>query len=169
MGNTKLGGAKVAARRLGITVEEYQGNIKAGFKWCSTCRNFLYRDSFNNDGGTIDGKDKKCKSCSRAKDRRRYKPVPIDQQKPRGLAVYPPTDGDKRQARNRINSRVKRGILPRAQTIPCTDCGHIGTNIPHEYDHYLGYAAINHLQVQCVCFPCHRKREQQRQQNKQEE
>jgi hypothetical protein len=46
--------------------------------------------------------------------------------------------------------------------VPCTDCGHIGSDRLHEYDHYLGYAAINHLDVQCVCVPCHNRREQQR-------
>jgi hypothetical protein len=97
-----------------------------------------------------DGKNNKCKSCSRAKDRQRYKPVPLDLQKPRGFAVHPPRDGDKQQARNRVNREVAKGKLPHARTVPCTDCGHIGSDRLHEYDHYLGYASINHWPWMCL-------------------
>jgi len=162
MANTKLGGQKTAASKIGIPVEQYQQKVNSGLKWCSTCKSFKSRDFFNNDLGKIDGKTYNCKSCSRAKGRHRYRPVPPDQRKPRGFAVYPPRDGDKQQARNRVNREIAKGNLPHARTVPCTDCGHIGSDRLHEYDHYLGYAAVNHLDVQCVCVPCHNKREQQR-------
>jgi len=165
MANTKLGGAKSAACRIGCTWQEYFQKRQSGFKWCSACKTWVPLAFFNKDSGAIDGKSNKCKSCTRAKDRQRYEPVPLDQRKPRGFAVYPPRDGDKQQARNRVNHMVRNGKLPHARTVPCTDCGHIGSDRQHEYDHYLGYATINHLAVECVCVPCHNKREQQRRNN----
>lgn len=158
MANTTVGGAKAAATKLKIYVEEYQQKINSGFKWCSHCRSFKPQILFNKSSRN------KCQICSRAADRRRYKPVPIEERKPRGFVPHPPRDGDKQQARNRVNRMVRNGKLPRAQAVPCTDCGHIGRDILHEYDHYLGYAAINHLEVQCVCVPCHNEREQRRKQ-----
>ena len=162
MANTKLRGEKAAACKIGCTWQEYFQKRQSGFKWCSACKTWTPLAFFNRDSGAIDGKSNKCKSCSRAKDRQRYKPVPLDLQKPRGFAVHPPRDGDKQQARNRVNREVAKGKLPHARTVPCTDCGHIGSDRLHEYDHYLGYASINHLAVECVCVPCHNKREQQR-------
>lgn len=162
MANTKIGAQKTAAHKLGISVQEYQQNINSGLKWCWRCRNFKRLDLFNRNWGSVDSRTNCCRSCQQAKDRARYKPVPPEERKPRGFAAHPPRDGDKQQARNRVNREIRKGNLPHAQTVPCTDCGHIGHNRLHEYDHYLGYAAINHLVVECVCVPCHNRREQQR-------
>lgn len=162
MPQTKLGGAKSAASRIGISLEEYQHNVKSGLKWCFACREFKHRDFFNNCSTARDGKDNRCKGCSRLDWHRRYKPVPIEEQKRKGYGPRPSRDGDKQQARNKVNREVTKGNLPRARDLPCTDCGHLGGTLRHEYDHYLGYAAIHHLSVQCVCVPCHIKREQKR-------
>lgn len=66
-------------------------------------------------------------------------------------------DGDKLQARQKINSLVFSGQLPKPNDLPCVDCGHVykkdGTR--HEYDHYLGYGSENHLKVEAVCKRCH--------------
>ncbi len=73
----------------------------------------------------------------------------------------PPRDGDKVQARQRVNQMVKTGILPRPNDLPCKDCAHewkIGDK-RHEYDHFKGYAAEHHLDVEPVCSPCHAKRD----------
>lgn len=50
-----------------------------------------------------------------------------------------PIDGDKKQARRRINVEVRTGRRPHPNTIPCVDCGHIWKmgERRHEYDHYL--------------------------------
>lgn len=73
-------------------------------------------------------------------------------------------DGDRKQARRRVHYLVRAGRLPRASDVPCTDCGHIcgedGT--PHHYDHYRGYDAAHHEDVQVVCAPCHYKRDRRR-------
>lgn len=78
-----------------------------------------------------------------------------------GPAPKPPRDGDKEQARQRINVLVRTGRLAHPNTIPCADCGHIWKpgQRRHEYDHYLGYAAEHHYDVQSVCTACHAKRD----------
>lgn len=76
-----------------------------------------------------------------------------------GPAPKPPRAGDKVQARQRINVEVRTGRRPHPDTIPCADCGHIGGDMRHEYDHYLGYATEHHYDVQAVCVDCHVKRD----------
>lgn len=78
-----------------------------------------------------------------------------------GPSPNPPRDGDRAQARQRINVEVKAGRRPHPNTIPCADCGHVweGGERRHEYDHHLGYAPQHHLDVQAVCTLCHAKRD----------
>lgn len=73
----------------------------------------------------------------------------------------PARDGDKIQARQRINVEVRTGHRPHPNALPCVDCGHIWARGErrHEYDHFLGYAAEHHLDVQAVCSRCHTKRD----------
>lgn len=70
-------------------------------------------------------------------------------------------DGDRVQARHRVNMEVRCGAIPHPNAVPCADCWHIWREGErrHEYDHYLGYAAENHLVVQSVCTGCHAKRD----------
>lgn len=75
-----------------------------------------------------------------------------------GPVPHPARDGDKAQARSRVNVEVRLGHLPRAATLPCVDCGHMGNDRRHEYDHHRGYAAEHHLSVEAVCSPCHSAR-----------
>lgn len=78
-----------------------------------------------------------------------------------GPAPNPPRDGDKAQARQRINVLVRTGKIPHPNTLPCVDCGHVWSNGQrrHEYDHHRGYAAAHHYDVQVVCTDCHAKRD----------
>lgn len=52
-----------------------------------------------------------------------------------GPAPKPPRDGDRRQARQRINVEVRHGWRPHPNTIPCTDCAHVWSDGErrHEY------------------------------------
>ena len=70
-------------------------------------------------------------------------------------------NGDKQQARQRINVEVRTGHRPHPNLIACTDCGHIHSpgERRHEYDHHLGYDAEHHLDVESVCTICHAKRD----------
>lgn len=78
-----------------------------------------------------------------------------------GPAPQTPRDGDKEQARQRINVEVREGRRPHPNSIPCVDCGHVWGpgERRHEYDHHLGYAAEHHYDVQSVCTLCHAKRD----------
>lgn len=78
-----------------------------------------------------------------------------------GPAALPPRDGDKEQARQRINVEVRTGRRPHPNSLPCTDCGHVWFKGErrHEYDHHLGYAPEHHLDVEPVCTTCHHARD----------
>ena len=78
-----------------------------------------------------------------------------------GPAPKPPRDGDKEQARQRINVEVRTGRRPHPNTLPCVDCGHVWSEGErrHEYDHHKGYAAAHHLDVVAVCTTCHAQRD----------
>ena len=78
-----------------------------------------------------------------------------------GPAPHPPRDGDKQQARQRINVEVRTGYRLHPNYIPCADCGHVWKEGErrHEYDHYAGYAPENHGKVQSVCTTCHAARD----------
>lgn len=73
----------------------------------------------------------------------------------------PARDGDKVQARQRVNVQVQNGLRPHPNTIPCVDCGHVWSEGErrHEYDHHLGYAAEHHDDVEPVCTLCHKRRD----------
>lgn len=83
-------------------------------------------------------------------DKRKYGPDP-----------HPPRDGDKTQARQRINVEVRTGKRLHPNSISCVDCGHIWQlgERRHEYDHHLGYAAKHHYDVESVCTTCHASRD----------
>lgn len=81
-----------------------------------------------------------------------------------GPKPMPPRDGDKVQARQRINVEVRTGRRAHPNSLPCKDCGHVHTpgGRRHEYDHYLGYEAAHHSAVEPVCTLCHVKRDSKR-------
>lgn len=78
-----------------------------------------------------------------------------------GPAPKLPCDGDRKQARQRVNVEVRCGRRPHPNELPCVDCGHVWAigERRHEYDHHLGYAAEHHLDVQPVCTICHAARD----------
>jgi hypothetical protein len=78
-----------------------------------------------------------------------------------GPAPKPAMDGDRKQARHRVNMEVKSGHRPHPTELPCVDCGHVWKlgERRHEYDHHLGYAAEHHLDVEPVCTTCHTLRD----------
>jgi len=78
-----------------------------------------------------------------------------------GPAPTSPRDGDKKQARHRVNVEVRTGRRPPPNALACADCGHMWApgERRHEYDHHLGYSPDHHLDVQPVCTRCHAKRD----------
>ncbi|MBM0201844.1 hypothetical protein JNW90_01075 [Micromonospora sp. STR1s_5] len=55
-----LGVRKAAADRLGLTVDDYNLFVEAGFKWCGGCRAFHNRDAFGADKSRSDGLAARC-------------------------------------------------------------------------------------------------------------
>jgi hypothetical protein len=78
--------------------------------------------------------------------------------------LKPIRDGDKLQARRRVNYLVEQGRIPRPDDLPCMDCADevFSTRTRHEYDHAKGYDGENQLYVEPVCTRCHRSREEAR-------
>lgn len=72
-----------------------------------------------------------------------------------------PRDGDKKQARRKVNLEVRTGRISHPNSLPCVDCGHKWQEGKrrHEYDHHLGYSAQHHFDVEPVCTNCHSKRD----------
>lgn len=162
MAQTRTGVIKACAGKLGISAEEYTRLVDSGLKNCFRCKQWLNLESFKADKTRYDGKNPSCTPCRNAYLRSTYEHIPKELRKPMGPAPAPGRDGDKLQARARVNQAVKWGRLPPANDIPCVDCGHIGSSRRHEYDHHKGYIAKYQLDVESVCTLCHRQRERNR-------
>ena len=152
---------KATATRLGISLDEYLKRIALDQKWCSECKAWHPRSAFGVDNSRHDHLASGCLLSKQARNRRRYIPVPAEARKQMGPPAFSPRDGDKRQARQRINVQVRTGKRPRPNSLPCVDCGHVWAEGErrHEYDHYLGYGAAHHYDVEPVCSTCHAARE----------
>jgi len=137
-------------------------------KWCTTCKTKHKRIAFGPDRSRADGLAAHCLASRRTGRPRGWHGKPNVNPitgKP-GPATKPGRDGDRLQARARINQLVRKGLLARPDNVECTDCGHYdpGGTRRHEYDHHKGYAAQHHYDVEPVCTKCHRLREVKRQQ-----
>jgi len=140
------GVAKQAAGRTGTTVEDYEAKRQAGLKWCTSCKEWHERSAFPVDRSRGDGLKAHCLASDRGKPRGKRDPM-------------------RELARGVVNRSVLAGRLPAANTLPCSDCGHVITpESPrrHEYDHFLGYEPEHQLDVQAVCTLCHADREKGR-------
>lgn len=129
-------------------------------KHCRKCKQWLIESAFGRDSSRHDGLASLCKKC-RATGRPKGWPRPINPLTGRpGPAPSPARDGDKKQARRRINLEVRSGRRAHPNKLPCWDCGHEWQEGErrHEYDHFLGYGAKHHLDVHAVCSVCHRRR-----------
>ncbi len=135
-------------------------------KWCTACKATHDRSAFGRDRSRYDGLSAKCLESRHTGRPRGWHPsTPINPATGRpGPAPKPPRDGDKRQARQRINVEVRTGRRPHPNKLPCVDCGHVWEpgQRRHEYDHHKGYAAAHHLDVEPVCTVCHHHRDDKR-------
>ncbi len=156
MAITKAGALKIAAKRRGLSVLEYLEKARDK-KWCVGCKVWQLKADFGKDRSRGDGLSTICLDYERLRSRNKYqkkqRPIP-------GRSFVPPRDGDKKQARRRINYFVEAGLLPQPNDLPCFDCGCVWVpgGVRHEYDHHLGYASENHENVQAVCSTCHHQR-----------
>jgi hypothetical protein len=114
-----------------------------------------------NNVNTVELGRRLCKPCKNARQRTAY----IKRGRPGRRGWLAATrDGDKLQARRRVNYLVEQGIIPRAEDLPCFDCADevFSRRYRHEYDHARGYDGENQLYVEPVCAKCHRNREEAR-------
>jgi hypothetical protein len=158
MGSAR-GALLAAAIRLGIEPVEYAHRTVTGEKWCTGCKAWHDIDVFGPDPGRPDGRAALCPAARRQRYQRTY--VRAGHPGPFGPAPAPARDGDKDQARHRVNVLVRTGRLPHPNRLPCVDCDHVWAagERRHEYDHYAGYGADAHLKVEPVCSRCHHRRE----------
>ena len=161
MAQTPEGAIKVAAQHIGVTAEEYVRLVAAGQKWCMVCKRWQPVGEFGKDRSRVDGLASGCREGRNTSSRDRYvsRPPPVP-----GRAYVESRDGDKLQARGRVNHLVRVGILPDPNDVPCVDCGHVWTEGErrHEYDHHRGYEAGHHEDVEAVCSRCHHRRARER-------
>lgn len=153
----RFGVLKTAAKRLGLDLDEYLSLRASGLKPCCRCKKWKAVDDFGRESNRGDGRDSKCKSCRSVLCRMAYRPK---EKKPHGWTA-PARDGDKLQARRRVNYLVEQGRIAHPNSHPCSDCGHVFEEGArrHEYDHARGYSPENQLYVEPVCSACHAKRE----------
>lgn len=138
-----LGIQKRVAQLTKLSLYEYQQKISSGFKYCYGCKGWKQKSEFATDLSRGDKLKSLCRPCVKGKgysSRKRIQSV------------------EKVRAHRAIQMRVRRGTLPHPDTINCSDCGHIGNDRRHEYDHYNGYQGEAKFQVQAVCSMCHASR-----------
>jgi hypothetical protein len=102
MSQTKEGAIKVAAIRIGTSVEEHTANVASGLKYCHACKTWHPQCLFCADASRYDGLAAVCSPCRNAKSRAKYvrksrRPAPGKRR------FAPARDGDKEQARGRVN------------------------------------------------------------------
>lgn len=130
--------------------EAYVAQTSLGQRLCWRCNAWHSLSEFESDPSRSDGLTQSCRASRSINVQRTGRSGPL----PR-----PPLDGDKIEARQRVNVEVQNGRFPHPNDVPCVDCGHLWTEgegaRQHQYDHYLGYGAAHHYDVQIVCSRCH--------------
>lgn len=146
------GSVKTAAKRLGIPLEEYIAHLTANEKWCRACQDWHPATDFAIDRSRGDGRVTLCREAANSQRRADYEPSPGPTP---GRRFVPARDGDKVQARRRVNYLVDIGLLPNPNGLPCNGCGHKGDDRRHEYHHHEGYTPDSHEKVVALCTTCH--------------
>ena len=63
----KTGAIKTAAKKIGISFEEYVSKAESGLKWCHKCASWKRRFEFNKDSTRSDGLNATCRGCQSSK------------------------------------------------------------------------------------------------------
>ena len=160
MAQTKEGAIKIAAKRMGISIEQWKFNVQSGLLWCTGCKAWHKKDKFAYDKSRWSGHAQSCRLYKKIETKKRYKPISPEKRKRMGPLPHAERKGDKKQARHRVNVLVRTGKIPPPNELACSNCGHIHKDGErrHEYDHYEGYAVGKHLVVVALCTTCHRKK-----------
>jgi hypothetical protein len=156
MSQTKEGALKRKAFTAGLPLDLYLSHVNSGLKWCLNCNEWHPISEFGSDSSRSDGLVPSCKQTRNQLTRIRYSPKLRPQS---GRRFVPAEDGNKRQAKARINYFVFAKLIPSPNSLPCSRCSHewkYGEK-RHEYHHHMGYAAENHENVIVLCVSCHKK------------
>jgi 5-methylcytosine-specific restriction endonuclease McrA len=73
MAQTPLGADKVAAKKFGLTLEDYQGRRASGLRRCTKCADWKPVESFGRDRSRPDGLAYRCEACRRVRVRQSTK------------------------------------------------------------------------------------------------
>jgi len=152
---SRLGILKTAAKKCGLSLEEYQRRLADGLKRCTFCEEWKPINCFGSDSTRWDGKMQGCAECRNARAKETYEPISVLLQLPFGPRRIARRKGDKWQAKARINSDVEYGLRPNPNDLFCVKCGHKGSNRRHEYHHVMGYEEMHHYDVLPLCSRCH--------------
>lgn len=133
---------------------------------CPTCGLTKKRSDFGVDNSRTDGLRYWCLSCDEIILGKKCWSEKTAFRRDVVQWKEPPREGDKIQAQRRIAALIRNGEMKPAKEFPCFDCGHVykpgRQEDKHEYDHYLGYGAEHHEDVQPVCYKCHTRRHAER-------
>jgi len=138
---SRFGITQVAAKRVGLSVLEYQAKRKQGLKWCWKCRLWKEKEEFDLDKSRGDGRTAICIDCRRVKVRRQRR-------------HSPPSVKVREDASNALRKAIRQGRITKPSALPCHDCG----KPARQYHHHLGYAHSHWLDVVAVCVSCHHRR-----------
>lgn len=136
---SSLGVEKVAAARVGLSLEEYRAKRAASLRWCCGCKAWHPSGEFSTDLSRGDGLSRTCRAW-RCRNLVRH-PEPVE----------------KRRARRVVNMRVRRGVMPHPSALPCAICGRTTKESAkrHEYHHHNGYDREHRADVIALCSTCH--------------
>ena len=162
MAQTHEGAVKAQAKKLGIAAAAYEARLRAGLKNCWRCRRWLALRYFARDRTRGDGRNPSTKSCRNAYvSGRRFCKKRVSKL---GARFSRARDGDKAQARKRVNMLAERGLRPHPSSLPCSSCGTgpEDSGRRHEFHHHNGYGVEHHEDVVVLCSKCHASEHPQR-------
>lgn len=160
MAQTKAGAIKIAAKKVGVALEEYQAKIAAGLKHCRECRLWLTVASFVTDRSRYDGLASRCKLCSRGgpKQLRLIRPTPSEIQRHR----YATDEAYRHRTKHRVYAR-RRATQPisyedaivqmAAAEGCCVYCGRAAESWDHIVPVSKGGSSRRHNLAPC-CLRC---------------
>ena len=141
-------------------------------KQCSKCGATKDLNFFKKDRRRQYGRAPHCKECQRETDKK-YRDDPRNavktteykemySRKYKGkyketvkecVAIWHQRNQNAERAHSVVARAVKKGILPRVSTQPCSECG----NTSSHYHHHNGYLPEHALDVVPMCRECHKE------------
>lgn len=156
MAQTTDGRIKQFCNKNKIDVLFYDKQVSKGLKWCTGCKRWHILSYFGKDKTRFDGLAASCSFYRSRVSKSKY--IKKQRISKLGDRFKKARDGDKKQARSRVNHLVKCGLIPDPNKLPCVECGHKykSGERRHEY-HHFDYSAENQEIVISLCSICYKK------------